>query len=289
VRTSVQNDLSIVPSIPSSQTVSEAERSALQSQIDSLRQQLSWTTSAAEQYVYEEKMKAARLLQEEIDNLKVKFHAACSEYDHQQRLLRETDQLQIQSMDHSCRAQVESIKTQAELAMQRCLHDRESTLAALHDSEANLKRTQDEANQLCDITQRAQEEKRNAELALQSTYSQASAAIADRDSMIQSQAIAAQTAIARLRADFENQLRLKDQEKTQLEETYKKRQFDLLQEMQDNDSKAEITRLDLAQQLASKKQQHQDTLQMMESFRSQLVEKSQISQSVSQSVSQLAS
>ena len=44
-----------------------SERNSMQAQIDALRNQLSWTQNVAEQYVYEEKMKAARTVQEALD------------------------------------------------------------------------------------------------------------------------------------------------------------------------------------------------------------------------------
>ena len=85
------------------------------------------------------------------------------------------------------------------------------------------------------------------------------------------QATAAQSEIERLRLDFENQLRMKDQEAAQLKEANKKKEYDLREQLQIVEASAEATRLDLAQQLASKKAQHADSIVMMESFRNQLV------------------
>ena len=153
-------------------------------------------------------MKAGRILQEELDKMKIKFTQACKEYEHQQKLLRDADQLQLQSMDQACRQQVATIKTEAELAMKRCLQDQENARVAILDSEDRLRRAQDEVSSLHISSQQATQSKREAELSLQTTCSQANAALAQKDSTIQMQATAAQSEIDRLRLDFENQLRM---------------------------------------------------------------------------------
>ena len=85
VPTPPPSNFAMVQAHATSSAMGAIERDSMQAQIDALRNQLSWTQNAAEQYAYEEKMKAARLLQEELDKMKIKFTQACKEYDHQQK------------------------------------------------------------------------------------------------------------------------------------------------------------------------------------------------------------
>ena len=75
VPTPPPSNLALVQAQAFAGAMGAVERDNMQAQIEALRNQLSWTQSAAEQYAYEEKMRAARILQKELDKMKVKIHS----------------------------------------------------------------------------------------------------------------------------------------------------------------------------------------------------------------------
>ena len=106
----LQTNLALAQVHANTSAMGESERRSMQSQIDALRNQLSWTQNEAERIVYEEKMKAARTVQETLDKYRVKYTQACKEYDHQYKLMKDADQLQMQAMDNAARQQIAAIK-----------------------------------------------------------------------------------------------------------------------------------------------------------------------------------